>query len=293
MVIATHDGIFHADDVFAVMMLLKVHGREHEIIRTRNPEALDHADIVVDTGGKSDPPRYFDHHQSDFNERRPTLYPYASAGLVALHYWRGLFPSWAVYARVDRKLILPIDLIDSGIQIYEPVDGVHPYTVSDIIHSLNGVENTTAWNDTQYIRFLKAINMAEEIFDRAVIRAARWVQDNEFVSSLAKKHDGKVLVLPKPMSWIEAIVSNNQTIEYVVYPDMTGIWMIQAVPASHQAVFGDLRNPLPSPWAGKRDKDLAELTGVAGAVFCHRGLWLAGAKTKEDALMLADMAISE
>lgn len=33
------------------------------IIRTRDPKLLEECDIVVDVGGKYDPPRLLDHHQ--------------------------------------------------------------------------------------------------------------------------------------------------------------------------------------------------------------------------------------
>ena len=49
--IVTHDGNFHADDVFSVAAL-KCIFPSFELIRTRNPEIIAKADIVLDVGGE-------------------------------------------------------------------------------------------------------------------------------------------------------------------------------------------------------------------------------------------------
>ena len=51
------------------------------------------------------------------------------------------------------------------------------------------------------------------------------------------------------------------------------------------------RIKFPESWAGKRDKDLAEVSGVSDSVFCHNGRFLAVAKSKEGALALAKLAL--
>ena len=42
-----------------------------------------------------------------------------------------------------------------------------------------------------------------------------------------------------------------------------------------------------------RDQALADVTGVADAVFCHNGVFIAGAKSKQGALQLAAMAVAD
>ena len=58
-----------------------------------------------------------------------------------------------------------------------------------------------------------------------------------------------------------------------------------------KGMFED-RMKLPAAWAGLRDEELAKVTGVPDAVFCHRALFLAVAKSKEGALALAKLALS-
>lgn len=70
-VIGTHDGIFHADEVFACAALelwLQRYDLNHEVfvIRTRKQELLGSCHAVVDVGGLYDPQALrFDHHQRD------------------------------------------------------------------------------------------------------------------------------------------------------------------------------------------------------------------------------------
>jgi len=53
--IATHNGSFHADDVFGVGVLMGVFP-SHTLVRTRDQALIDAADYVVDVGGIWDLP---------------------------------------------------------------------------------------------------------------------------------------------------------------------------------------------------------------------------------------------
>ena len=72
--IVVHDGVFHADDVYAVALakLFNLKGSDN-IIRTRNVDVINHATYELDVGGFYDNQRCFDHHQSLFNGFRPRL----------------------------------------------------------------------------------------------------------------------------------------------------------------------------------------------------------------------------
>ena len=78
-IIATHSGMFHADEVTAVALLAEFYYDEYayDVIRTRDAEEINDADIVVDVGGVLDSVnRRFDHHQVSYTGSR------SSAGLV-------------------------------------------------------------------------------------------------------------------------------------------------------------------------------------------------------------------
>jgi uncharacterized UPF0160 family protein len=52
------------------------------------------------------------------------------------------------------------------------------------------------------------------------------------------------------------------------------------------------RKDLPKSWAGKRDEELGEILGIDDAVFCHPGRFIAGARSFDSILRMADIAIS-
>jgi len=55
----------------------------------------------------------------------------------------------------------------------------------------------------------------------------------------------------------------------------------------------DSRMDLPASWSGLRDAELAAVTGVADSVFCHLNLFIAGARSFEGAVRLAELALGD
>jgi uncharacterized UPF0160 family protein len=77
----------------------------------------------------------------------------------------------------------------------------------------------------------------------------------------------------------------------MIYPSQTGQWRIQTVPIEPGS-FED-RRPLPKEWAGLSDKALQDVTGIDDAMFCHNGLFIAGAESFESTMEMAAMALQE
>ena len=65
MKIGTHNGSFHCDEALACTMLRNYTAKfkNATVVRSRDPKVLDECDVVVDVGGKYEPPRLLDHHQ--------------------------------------------------------------------------------------------------------------------------------------------------------------------------------------------------------------------------------------
>ena len=139
IVIATHDGMFHSDDVFAVAaLLIMLDGAPvvTNIMRTRETEAIVKADFVVDVGGEySAEKNRFDHHQIGGAGARENTVPYASFGLV----WKkfGTEITGEVSGAVDRHLVSAIDAHDSGVDLYtKTIPSALPYLVDQFVHNL-------------------------------------------------------------------------------------------------------------------------------------------------------------
>src|SRR5690349_2932309 len=77
VLVATHDGPFHADDVMAFALVRTFYDSDAKVVRTRDPQKIAAAHIAVDVGTEYDPSRLrFDHHQSSYQG------PFSAAGMV-------------------------------------------------------------------------------------------------------------------------------------------------------------------------------------------------------------------
>ena len=52
------------------------------------------------------------------------------------------------------------------------------------------------------------------------------------------------------------------------------------------------RKDFPQAWSGLTGEEFQKISGVSDTIFCHRGLFLAGAKSKEGAIKLAELALN-
>src|SRR5687767_7701889 len=92
MKVVTHDGPFHADDVFAYAVLRAALG-DIQLVRSREPAVIDSADLVFDVGSEYDPSaRRYDHHMRE-RPLRSSGTPYSSVGLIWRDYGRAALPS--------------------------------------------------------------------------------------------------------------------------------------------------------------------------------------------------------
>lgn len=314
--IATHSGSFHADDVFGVAVLATVFP-DHSIIRTRGAEEIARADFAVDVGGIWDPATgRFDHHQRGFDGTRtradgaPEGGPaekYASAGLVWREYGglcvermahalgHPVTPEVAarIAADADASLVRYLDLVDNGAADVAP--GI--FGLSSQVSLLNSTWleeqalDADAVAGLQLERFHEAMAVVDRTLRRFVLRAVGQVLAAETVRTSRRPLNGRVLLLADGgMPWTRVVLQEMPDVLLVVYPE-TGRTQhqIRTVPAAEGSFAS--RMDLPREWAGLRDEELASVTGVPDAVFCHSNLFIAGARTLEGALRMADLAL--
>lgn len=292
MKIGTHDGTFHADEAFAVAALRLVHGAV-EVARTRDPERLAACAVRVDVGLRDDPATGdFDHHQKGGAGERPDGIRYASFGLVWRHVGEALSGDAATAARVDETLVQGVDAHDTGQSLTRSlVAGIQPMTLSGMIAALNPRWDEETGPEDQDRRFGQAVDLAAGVLEREIAgaaaqaRAARLVRD-----AIAKSSDPRVIELDVGMPWREAVVTGAPDALFVIYPKTNG-WGLQAVPRELGA-FGNRRD-LPSEWAGRSGAELAEVTGVRDAVFCHTGRFIAVAESRDGIGALARKALDD
>ncbi|MBX4200279.1 MYG1 family protein [Candidatus Parcubacteria bacterium] len=289
MKIVTHNGDYHADDVFAVATLLLLYPGSH-VVRSRNPEDFNGADYIVDVGFEYDPVLgHFDHHQLGGAGERPNGIPYASFGLVWKAFGEKVSGSKEVADLIEDQLVIPIDAMDNGVAVSTPLfENVHEYTINDFICSFRDYSDSSEEGLRDV--FLQAVKVAEDLLGRKIKAAGLELQDMQEVRKIFEATtDKRIIVLDKERAWKKVLTPIPETL-YVVYPRKDGKWGVRAV---RKAMTGfEVKKPLPASWAGETGDRLKEVTGVKDAFFVHRDLFIAVSGSKEGALELAQKALN-
>jgi uncharacterized UPF0160 family protein len=284
--IVTHDGNFHADDVFSIAALKCVFP-SFNLIRTRDMEIISKADIVLDVGGEYDPDLgRFDHHQRDGAGEREDGIPYSSFGLIWKKYGLAICDNNQDLANsVDSGLVSIIDAIDCG----------HAAGVASGIslsHTISMFNPTWQENGDFDACFNEAVDFASRVLARFIASANGGISAKAIVAkAINDAEDPRVIVLEKYTPWKRTVHALSEAALYVVYPSQSGQWRIQTVPAELGSF--DNRKSLPKTWAGLNGKALQEVTGINDAMFCHNGRFIAGAESFVNTMKMAEIALAE
>lgn len=292
MLIATHNGSFHADEVFAIAAM-KLLPEPVEVLRTRDREALAEADIRIDVGFNHDPSSGdFDHHQRDFDLVRENGIGYASFGLIWLEYGTRICGDAEVAEAVEKTLVQPVDANDTGQQISQSlVEGVHPMNVNAVIGGFNTRWDEDLSEEQERARFDAALELAGGIIEREIgsatsgLKAARVVRE-----AIVGAEDPRIIELSENVPWKQVVVTEAPEALFVIYPKRQGFGL-ETVP--RELGTFESRKDLPAEWAGLENDDLAELTGVSDALFCHAKRFLTVARSREGIEALAACALDE
>jgi len=330
LLIGTHDGSFHCDEVCATALLKMLPQYETAaVVRTRDPSLLDQCNVVVDVGAVYEPDRHrYDHHQRTFTDTMAELghkTRLSSFGLVYRHFGMELIRRIAstcgadgasldvnaIYKRVYKSFVEHIDGIDNGIEAFD--SDKRNYEVGTTLSSRVGGFNP-AWNENfgpeeQNARFAAAVELAAgEIagYIQGCIRhwwPARALVKEALDGAEAIHPSRQVVLLPSYCPWtvhlfqLEAeMEANGDThakgaAKYVVFGDSKGdSWRIQAVPITEESFTS--RRGLPESWRGLRDDKLSDHINIKDCVFIHAAGFIGGHKTKEGALAMALKAIA-
>jgi uncharacterized UPF0160 family protein len=293
MLIATHDGSFHADEVFAIAALGLV-GEPIEIIRTRDRDVLAGADVRVDVGFRYNPSTGdFDHHQRDFDGVRDNDVRYASFGLIWREFGvRVCDGDQEVADAVDASLVQGVDANDTGQPLTETlIHGAYALTINGVIGGFNGRWDETLTPEQERLRFDEALDLARGVVAREVLSAASGRRAVRVVrEAIAAAADPRLIELPVNAPWKQVLVPEAPAAVYVIYPKRQGFGL-EAVPRE-LGVFENRRD-LPDAWGGLEGEDLVAVTGVPDAVFCHAKRFLVVASSHEGIEALARLALAE
>lgn len=296
----THNGSFHADDIFAcatLCLVLEKKGEEFKIIRARDEEIIKTGDYVFDVGGIYDEKiNRFDHHQKDGAGARENGIPYSSFGLVWKKFGKDLCGSEEIAERVEKRIVQQVDANDNGFNIIAPIiPNVVPYGIHDVVFAFNPSfkeENPD---------FDKAFLKAGIFIKNLLLKEIEEAKDQEYIHKYIfraisnRKDNSPIIVLdeyvPREKIWFESV--DYSDILFIVAPRdiKKESWKLIVLPEN--IGFFEFRKLLPKSWAGLRGEELQKITRTPDALFAHRNLFMAIVKSKQGAVRLAELALLE
>lgn len=324
VVIGTHNGIFHCDEILAIFMLQQLpQYRNTRIVRTRDETLLASCDIVVDVGSVFDPERSrFDHHQKTFQHTLSSLRPelgdkwskvrLSSAGLIYTFFGERVIRHILkrekdeeasdecvrkVYEKVYEYFIQEIDGIDNGVPQFadEPV-----YRISTHLSARVGTFNSQ-WNSAddfdEMAQFEKAKTLVgAELIDKILYYGTVWWPARSIVEDAIRTrkelhHSGEIIELSQMCPWkqhlydLEAAHDIMGQIKYCIALGGSNDWRIICVPLTADSFV--CRKFLPAPWRGIREKQLQSVAKSTDARFCHATGFIGGAGSRDGVLDLA------
>ena len=282
IVIGTHPGIFHADEIVAISLLHIYHDTKNiGIMRSEDPNELKKCDIFVDIGdskhintkliwkelGKKIVKKLANNVEGKLNE----------------------FQISAVADSIDENYIQSID--ENNNRIYS-TDDTFSY-IEAFLPSWYCCDNR-AFNEA----FAKVVEITISILERFIRKKIEKEASYFLILSSMDNNCSRILELPAPtIQWQEPLLLYNgcfrQTADFVIFPYPSAYpsesWAAQCVPRNCIAPF-DKRIPFPKNWAGQTNK-LSEISGIPDATFCDSNCSFVRANTKEAVIQMCEKAI--
>ena len=280
----THDGPFHADEVTACALLLVFDRIDRDkIVRTRDFKQLQHCAYVCDVGGVYAPDEHlFDHHQADY---RGEL---SSAGMVLTYLHDENLIDDKLYASLNSTLIKGVDDHDNGCA--PQIKGLCTY--SDVIAEFTPIDYDATPRE-QNAAFFQALAFATDFLQRKLDRF-HYIRSCRASVVRAMEKGEECLFFEKAIPWMDAFFECGgltHPAHYIIMP--TGShWKLRGIPPSLEKRM-EVRLPLPKAWAGLLDDDLKAVTGIPGAIFCHKGRFISVWETRDDALHALSLVLNQ
>ena len=271
----THDGRFHADEVTACALLILFDLIDRDKIRrTRDPVVLNNCEFVCDVGGIYDPSlKLFDHHQVDYKGGL------SSAGMILAYLRDHRVISYDLYHHLNQELIHGVDSYDNGMELLGP----HVTTFSHVISNFCPIRygaSAEEEDETFHLALDFTLGHLQRLINRFdYVRSCR---------SLVKEkmQEGKdFMVFDEGLPWMDSFFElggEHHPAQFVIMPAGKH-WKLRGIPPNSEERM-KVRHPLPEAWAGLLDQELKAVSGIKGAIFCHKGRFISVWETKEDAL---------
>jgi len=265
----THSGGFHADELLSSVILTRLFpNAELHRSRDQRPGPL-----------------------------REDGQPFSSFGLIWAHYGRDYLyvldvpeeDIEAIHLKFDTNFVLPIDLLDNGAMEPSVAGPLAILTLPSLLGSLKPVFDDTSptANDDA---FFTALEIARSFVEAEIHSLAANARARSIVmEAIINAGSSPILELPMGIPYRSALEkSEADHILFVVNP-RGDEWTLNGIKLSNDTF--EQRADLPASWAGLVDSELAKVSGVEGAKFCHNALFIAVANSREAIMKMADVAV--
>lgn len=273
----THGGKFHADDVFSAALLLYLNP-EIQISRGNQvPEEFE--GLVFDIGRGA-----YDHHQKDSRIRENGV-PYAAFGLL----WEALGAEILGEEQAlsfDETFVQPLDNNDNTGEKNE---------LATLIGNFNPAWDAEGGTDEAFFQAVSVAGMIlENKFERCRgnERADRRVeeileeQERAIKAGEIPEENRRILILPEFVPCQKHL--SETEIAFVIFPSNRGGYCIQPQKREYSLNY---KCSFPEEWLGLEKEELQAVSGLSGAVFCHKSGFLMTAETLEDAVQACRLSL--
>jgi uncharacterized UPF0160 family protein len=302
VLVVTHDGDFHLDDVLGCHIVCTVH-RKHRLMRTRDPAIFKKADFLIDVGGVYDPERrMYDHHQREFNETYSGKYRFrmSSSGLVFKHhigeYLRAIemeIPEEKreiVIEKLYASYFLYVDANDNGYEVSDKLE----YLTRDLADVVGNMVPLQRGGD--YMKeFQEAMDLVGRDLQRVVRNIVhRWLPSLPVVEEAFRRVGGEIYIyIEEECAFADFIHELNEkyhkNVVFVIMRKRESFFKILAVKKKNTRFRSIL--PLKEEWRGKRDQELSALVGIDGCIFVHATGFCGAHETLEGAVLMVEKTI--
>jgi uncharacterized UPF0160 family protein len=233
-------------------------------------------------GGEYEPKKKrFDHHQVEYQG------DLSSAGMIWLELFRQGIIDEPTYDFVNRSMMMGIDAHDNGrAQLQEGV-ATFSHIIANFVPPMYDSPP-----EVMNAAFMSAVDFVTGHV-RRLLERNRYIKKCQEKVAEAMKPQKKYLFFDEAMPWQEnffELGGIDHPALFVIMPSQ-GQWKLRGIPPDLEHRM-QVRMPLPEEWAGLRDEKLQEISGIKGAVFCHKGRFISVWKTKEDVFKALEHILS-
>ncbi len=302
--IVTHNGSYHCDELFASALFayyLELKKEEYNIVRTRDQEQIEKADIVIDVGGEYDPLKLrFDHHQLTFTKlHEKSAIKMASMGIV-FDYIIGKIRAEQLFGedtkhitddalfKLSLNVVRPIDAHDNGIDLLKREKNVvYPYDIEMFLMAFKynrGFDTDFANDDEPFFYLIPFVKM---FWKRTLLSIIAREKDYMRALEIIDIQKSDTILFPENMNAKRA-VEERPSVKFMIQLRDDNSYNVTCAFIKYEKFAR--RVLFPESWRGLREGEFSESIGLPGAKFCHKGGQFAIVKTEEDAWELVRMA---